>query len=629
MAKDPAERRQTMHDVLIDLRWIAEGGGGAVAAARAGAPTGGATWRWKAAAAVLGIAAAAFGALYSLRPEPEDPPMRVMLSPPENTTYGWGLAISPDGLRVAFMARSSDSAPAMLWVRSIDSLESRQIAGTAEAQFPFWSPDGRHVGFFANGKLKRVDLDRGTVQVLADAADGRGGSWNHDGTILFSGSTNTPISRIAASGGTPVAVTQIDSGAKEASHRWPHFLPDGRHFVCLVYMGAKGGHFLAAGSLDSKTLKHLMPADSAPAYSAPGRLLYVRGDSLVSQSFDAGSLAATGGPVSVSRNVAAEGEAGPTAYARFSVSRSGRLVYVMGPPVKSILTWLDRSGKTLETVGEAGNFGEPALSPDGNRVAYSWIDSPVGPGVWVFDMKRKVATRLAHRGGGGGTVAWSPDGSKIVHTARESKKAGLYLRSANGAGDEELLSSSEHDQYSDGWSPDGQTLVMDTIGPSKKFEIWTLSMSDRKLAPLIQSEANNCHGALSANGRWLAYASDETGRPEIYVRSFPVPNEKYMISQAGGNQPMWRADSQELFYLTLQRHLMATPVKPGATFSAGMPTKLFDAPVPDVSPNLPDNPRNTYVPAANGEKFLMIATQEVKFSAPIVLMTNWSSELGR
>jgi Tol biopolymer transport system component len=531
-------------------------------------------------------------------------------------------------LRVAFAARASDSAPAMLWVRSIDSLAARQIAGTEEAEYPFWSPDSRHLGFFAGQKLKRVDLDRGTVLVLADAPMGRGGSWSQDGTILFSGGTNTPILRVAASGGTPAAVTQLDTGAGEASHRWPYFLPDGRHFVCFVYMGAKKLNHVAAGSLDSKTLKHLMPADSAPAYSA-GRLLYVRGDALMAQAFDGGRIEPAGDAVPVALNVAAEGESGPTGFARFSVSRNGRLVYLTGGAATAFLTWMDRSGKMLETVGEAGAMEEPALSPDGNRVAYTWPDSPVGRALWVFDMARRVGSRLAPRSSRVSTAAWSPDGSRIAFAMRPDKVADLYIQPSNGASDEELLAHSENDKYPDGWSPDGRMLVVETLGPAKKMEIWVLSMADRKLSPMIQSAANNGEAALSPNGRWLAYASDETGRPEVYVRSFPVPNEKYRISPVGGEQPMWRRDSQELYYLSLQGRLMAASVNPGTRFSAGAPAELFEVPGLDPSRDLANSPRNYYVPAGNGAKFLVIAYHEVRSSAPIVLVTNWSADLGK
>jgi len=626
LAKDPAERRQSIHDVLLDLRWIAESGSRPGVRVPAAQPKQTGPRVWMAATAILALATAALAALYVLRPRPEAPLMRFAVQPPEKYAYGEGLAISPDGRRVVF-AGVAAIGQAMLWVRSLDSLTAQPIPGTAGGMFPFWSPDGRNIGFFADNKLKRVDIAGGPAQVLADAPDARGGSWNQDGVILFAPSTNLPLQRISSGGGAPAPVTKVDPARNEIGHRWPHFLPDGRHYLCYSYCGGPGNS-IAVGLLDSKDLTILAPADSLPEYSAPGYVLFVRSNVLLAQTLDLSKLRLTGDPLPVAQDVIAEGEAGRTAYSQFSVSRNGILTYVAGTGASGFFTWFDRSGKSLGTVGDAGGFAEPAFSPDGTRLIFDWNDSPAGNTLWMLDLTRNVKSRFSSVATPEGDPVWSPDGSHVIFYSQQGAFADLYIKSATGAGADEPLLVSKFDKVPDDWSRDGRTLVYEATNQNRKNELWMLSLADRKASPYLQTGFNNVHAALSPDGHWLAYASDESGRLEVYVQSFPAPSGgKYTISSGGGDEPKWRADGKELFYATLDQKLMAVPVTTGATFQAQDARLLFQTHM-ITGPLYALGMRNYYVPSADGKRF-MVNTITDAISSPMTVVLNWIAGMAK
>ena len=627
LAKDPAERRQTIHDVLVDLRWIAESGSRPGIPAPAAPPKKPRPRVWMAATVILTLATAALAALYVLRPRPDVSLMRFAVQPPEKFAYGEGLAISPDGKRVVF-AGVTAGGQSMLWMRSLDSLAAQPISGTAGGVLPFWSPDGRHIGFFADTKLKKVDITGGPVQVLADAADARGGSWNQDGVILFAPSTNLPLQRISAGGGVPVSVTETDPARKEIGHRWPHFLPDGRHYLCFTYCSGPG-NAIAVGSLDSKLLTILMPADSLPMYSPPGYLLFVKGNVLLAQSFDLSSLRLSGDVLPVAQDVAAEGEAGPTAYSRFTVARNGILAYVTGTGSTGSLTWFDRSGKSLGTVGDSGSFEEPAFSPDQKRLIFDWNDSPAGNNLWMLDLTRNVRGHFSSSSTLEAAPVWSPDGSRVIFYSQRGPFADLYIKDATGAGADEPLLTSKFDKFPDDWSRDGRTLVYELITQQRKIELWTLSLEDRKTSPYLQTGFDTVHAALSPDGHWIAYASNESGRLEVYAQSFPVPSGgKYPISSGGGDEPQWRRDGKELFYETLDQKLMAVPVTTGPTFQAETARLLFQTHV-DPGPLVVHGPRNFYVPSTDGQKFLVYTITDAISSSPMTVVLNWNAGMGK
>ncbi len=627
LAKDPDERRQNMHDVLVDLRWIAEGGSRAGIPTPVPAPRKARPVAWMAACAVLALAAVTLAILYWQRPRPESPMVRFTIPPPEKQGFGYGLTISQDGKRVAFVAAAAEGQP-QLWIRSLDSLASQPIPGTEGASFPFWSPDGRSVGFFAGGKLNKVDTVGGPVQNLADAPDPRGGAWNEAGVILFAPNTTSPLQRVSASGGSAaVEVTRLDGTRKEHSHRWPHFLPDGRHFLCFSYIGGSA-NAIATGSLDSKDLTILTPADSAPAYSS-GFLSYVRGSILMAQPFDAGRLRLSGDAVAVAQGVAAEGEIGPTAFSRFSFSHNGVLVYKTGSSEAGQFTWFDRAGKPLGTVGDSGTYAAPALSPDQRRLIFDWNETPAGNILWEWNLSRNVKSRFSFGSVQDSSAVWSPDGSTVVYASKRAVAADLYSKPATNAGKEQLLFASQFDKYPNCWTLDGRTVVFELYAPKRKTELWTLSVADRKAAPYLQSEFDVAHSSVSPDGHWLAYSSDESGRPEIYVQSFPIPTGgKYTISPAGGDQPSWRRDGKELFYIARDQKLMAVPVATGAAFEAQAPRALFTARV-DNAPLTLTGARNSYVASGDGQKFLVYTVSDAVSTTPITVVLNWNAGIAR
>jgi Tol biopolymer transport system component len=617
LAKDPAERRQTMRDVLTDLKWIAAAGSKAAAAGHAPANRRLPVWVWKAIAGVSLLAAAALAAAWWLRPESQPATTRFTLSAPENTSFGLGLALSPDGRRLAFIA-FPDGGQELLWVRAMDSLTAAPIAGTEGAQFPFWSPDGRSIAFFAQGKLKRVEAAGGPVQVVCDATDPRGGAWGPDGVMLFSPVASGPLYRVAATGGAPAPITKLDPARLEASHRWPHFLPDGRHFICFSYSSKPTDNAIAVGSLDSQDLRILTKADSAPAYSPPGYLLFARGSTLMAQSFDAGKMRLAGDAIPAAQNVNLVGvSTGPTAAIQFSVSATGTLVYQPGGAQAEQLAWFDRKGKLLGNLGPAGTTNSPELSPDGKRVLVEGTADE-----WLLDATRGIPTRLTFGGIGDSAGLWSPDGKHFIFEGVRNGRADLYMRSTEGGGEEQLLVTSNLDKGADDWSRDGRVLVFEDYDPQTRSDLWWAPLDgDRKPVPYLRSGYNESHGRLSPDGRWMAYASDETGRSEIYVQSFPTPGGgKRLISSNGGDQPAWRRDGKELFYLSLDRKLMAVEVQTGATFEAAAPQPLFHVRVPVINITLF---RNHYTVSPDGQKFLVVTIPEMSAAAPLVVELNW------
>ncbi|MGH9399303.1 MAG: protein kinase domain-containing protein, partial [Thermoanaerobaculia bacterium] len=450
LAKDPEDRFQTAHDVKLQLQWIAEGG------SQAGLPAPVVTRRknreklaWAMAAAAA-IAAAAFAFGYFRRAPAESRRMRSFLLPPEKTEFetsgpnSGALSVSPDGRYVTFAAKGPDDK-VVLWLRSLEELAARPIPGSQGAAFPFWSPDSRYVAFFAGGKLQKVDLAGAPPLPLCDAPNGRSGSWNRDGVILFSPDTTTGISRVAAAGGPASPETKLDASRGETTHRWATFLPDGKHFL---YMSGSHGtgtkseiNAIFVGTLGSKERTLLFQARSNVVY-ASGHLLYMREKILLAQRYDAARRRLTGEPVPL-----AEGIAYDAAFFRgnFAASEGGLLVYATGvADANTRLRWFDRSGKPLgEPFGEPAEYQQLAMAPDGSRFAAAIADPSSGsPDIWVFD-SRGVRTRLTF-GAPAASPVWSPDGSRIAYAKAEKQvQSGLYVKASNGSGPEEALYHAE------------------------------------------------------------------------------------------------------------------------------------------------------------------------------------------
>jgi serine/threonine protein kinase len=533
---------------------------------------------------------------------------------PDRTSAPSRITVSPDGLRVAFLANNAEGKRG-LWVRALDGSTSQPLPGTDDARSPFWSPDSHSLGFFANGKLYKVEASGGRPQVLCDARENRGGAWNRDGVILFG--SNSGLQRVSAQGGTPTLATKIDS--KEEAHRWPYFLPDGRHFLFLADAQTTENHKIRIGSLDSLDTKILVGAVTRIAYAPPGYLLYVNQGALTAQQFDTESLTLSGDPVVLAENIASVGD---NHEFDFSVSDNGVLAYQSGSSL-SRLTWLDRSGQKIGIVGEPDSFGSIALSSDGSRALASMTDADGRQSdVWTIDLSRGNRLRLTFDPQSDGDALWSPDGSRIVFSSnRADGHANIYVASANGSNDDKRLLQSDADDIPTSWSRDGKNILFMRFMTNSPASTWLLGLEgDVKAIPLFQSPAfHQGEAVFSPNGRFIAYSSNESGRSEVFVRTYPTSDQKWSISSGGGAQPLWRDDGQELFYLTPDEKLMSVEVKTAQKFESGTPKQLFQTSL-DKGSGYP------YAPSKDGSRFL-INRPETSSSTPLVVVLNWTAKL--
>lgn len=631
LAKDPQDRWQTARDLKDELQWIAEG----MSQSEPGKPAGSVStkkhfsWMLPAAAALL----LALGglAVYFIRKPVEMPITRFLVPPPQNSTMalvnvGGPVAISPDGRQLTFVASGPDGND-HLWVRSLDALSARMLAGTSDASYPFWSPDARFVGFFAEGKLKKIALSAGPPQTLYDAPSGRGGSWSRDDVILFSPNPLSGLYRIAAAGGEATAVTTRDVAGNESGHTWPQFFPDGRKFLYYVSTGKQESSGIYAGSIDSKERRYLLSANSNAAYAPPrggepGYLLFARGTTLVAQPFDHEKLRSSGESVPVAENL---GYYEGFRIADFSVSPNGVLAYGSGIvyPLTQLI-WFDRGGKQLESVGTAAHQVAPRLAPGEQRLAVARMDLRTAAKViWLMEVAGDRSSRFTFDPYSADFPVWSPDGSRIVFATARDGPFNLYQKRAAGGNEEPLLKSDEFKLPTD-WSPDGNSILFysrSVTQSNPNLDLWILPLTgDRKPYRLTQSRFNESFGRFSPDGRWIAYMSDESGRPEIYIRRSAEPSsndEKWQISTNGGAYPKWRSDGRELFYSGVDQKLTSVEIKTTSdTVVAGVPKPLFEA-------------STRYDVAADGKRFLVSVPVGGSVTSPITVALNWSQMLKR
>jgi Tol biopolymer transport system component len=586
------------------------------------------------AAALLLAATLVLALLYFRRAEPRAEIVRFTLPPPEKSSYRGDLALSPDGRRLAYVVQGSGGRT--LWLRALDSVEARELPGTAEAHLPFWSPDGRFIGFFAGNKLKKIDTVGGSPQALAEVTDdGRGGAWGPDGTIIFAPAFTSPLMKVSAGGGTVEPVTELDQSLEQNSHRWPSFLPDGRHFLYFARGKKRDAEGIYVGSLDSKSGKFLLNtkllAKYAPAAagSDKGHLLFVRDKTLLAQSFDVGRLQLSGEPAVVVEGVLNfPEEGGPTAYAAFSASANGHLSYLPGSMSLTQMGWFDRAGKSLGDVGPPGQFSEPGQSPDGKRGAFARSDPQQQSDLWLLDLARGTTTRFTFDSSAEASPVWSKDGKHIYFASnREGGRFNLYQKISSGAGSDELLLKTDNNIFPDDWLSGklGELLIYEMDNPKTRFDLWVLPLTgERKPYPFFQTEFNETHAQFSPDGLFVAYVSDESGRAEVYVQSFPASGGKWQISSAGGDQPQWRHDGRELFYIAPNKAIMAVPIASGSSFELGTPVALFDTRVPSGSIT---GDRNNYVVAAGGQRFLINNLIDEGNTQPITIILNWARDL--
>ncbi len=637
LAKEPEGRWQTAHDVKLQLQWIAEGPvapgsspAGAAGAAMGTSPLQKSAWG----IALVGLVAAMVFAVAYFRATSSPPRViRSFILPPETASFDTGgpsagpAAVSPDGRRLVFRARDT-SGNAALWLRPLDGLTAHPLAGTDGGSFPFWSPDSRSIGFFADGKLKKIDASGGPPQTLCNASEQpRGGTWSRSDEIIFSSDINTPLYRVPATGGTPIAVTKLDEARHESTHRWPYFLPDGRHFLYYIRLGtasfaAESGVYI--GSLDSSEPKLLVRSQANGLYVPPGYMLFWREGSLMVQPFDAKGLKPTGEALPIAEAV--QFAAGAN-YAVFSASQNGVLVYQSGGQVGSQLVWFDSQGKQTGSVGGPASRVTPQLSPDGRRVAECLVDAQTGNAdIWLEDLARGGApTRFTFDPAFDWYPVWSPDGHRVVFSSSRKGFFDLFVKDSSGAGNEELQLESKIDKRATDWSRDGHFIAFGAHAPTGKtgWDIWILPLSgDRKPFPFLETPFNEGAATFSPDGHWLAYQSDESGTNQVYVAPFPGPGGKWMVSSGGGQLPRWRCDGKALFYLSRDDKLMVVDIAPkGASVQAGIPRALFQVRLPASPPF-----GAQYDVAPDGKHFLVRTTGEGS-TAPLTLVVNWTTEL--
>jgi eukaryotic-like serine/threonine-protein kinase len=559
LQKNPEERFQSAQDVKLELQWIAtERPAPALPAAPAPAARGRERLGWAMAVAAALLLGAAAMLLY--RPAQLAPSIRTVINPPEKATLNLTgdsagpPVLSPDGASVAFSATGSDGRTS-LWVRPMNSLEAHSLPDTEGAIFPFWSPDGRSLGFFTPGKLKTIDLNGNSVQVICDAQLGRGGAWGAGGVILFSANPSSPIMRVSASGGTATPFTKVDT-TQHTSHRWPFFLPDQQHFLYLAIHhdpSKAGNNTIYYASLDGRENRPLIRSQSNAVY-ASGFLLFAHGDQLMAQPFDPAKGKVSKEPQSVSRGVMNDLA---TWHMDASASGDGTLLFGSGGSGNLQLVWMDRTGKKIGVLADKfTNLQMARISPQGDRIALQ-LDAGIND-IWVLDLARGVRTRLTFGPIANTYPVWSPDGSWIAYASSRDGHFNLFRKHSDGSGAEELLVSEDAQMIGNDWSRDGKYLFYSrSIGGSG--EVWVLPVEGERKPRQVLSRG--FQGRLSPDGHWLAYTSSESGANEVYVVAFGGGQGKWQVSATGGMQPSWSADGKELFYMDPTYNLYVAPVK--------------------------------------------------------------------
>jgi Tol biopolymer transport system component len=630
LRKEPDERRQTMHDVVLDLQGIAEDGsraGGEAGTDRA--PVSRRAERlWIGLALVFFLTAAALALLHFRGSAPALRVVSASIVPPDGTTFEFvGLqagppALSPDGRHLAFTARSADGRTS-LWVQSLDRPEARKLPGTDGATSPFWSPDSGTIAFFADKKLKKIAIGGGPAIDLCEANDGRGGSWNAEGVIVFAPHRNSGIHRIAASGGVSTPLTSLDPSRENDTHRFPVFLPDGRRFLFLTryFKGTEQSTMLAVGTVNGDPIRELFPANSTVSY-AMGHLLFMRETTLMAQAMDASSLELQGEPFQIADKIQVD-----TGFGRgtFSASQEGTLIYQTGTAqMGSQLVWYDRAGKAGDMVGEQSGYLDVEISPDGGFVAVSSLNPQVGPpDIWIHDLSRGVRSRFTFEPRAERFPVWSHDGSRLAFRQTRSTTFRLIVKDVAGAGGERVLFESSGESAPMSWSRDGRLLLFQMRSAGTRNDIWVMPLSgDLKPAPLLQTGFNEESARLSPDGRWVVYASDESGRYEIYATPFPGPGHRWQVSATGGTLPRWSPDGAEIFFISEVRQLMVASVQArDGRLEIGQARMLFG--------NVFGGTGVLYDVSPDGRRFLVNTPSRPDDQAPLTLRLNWPASLRR
>ena len=615
LAKDPDDRWQSAHDLALKLRWVA----GAGIVATQPAPAARALDKRMSlilAAGVVLLAATALPAFMYWRAPATSEPLQFRV--PVAGLSDADIAISPDGELIALVARPNTQQGSSLFVRPVNATTFRRLGGTDDAALPFWSPDSRTIAFVAGGRLKRVDATGGAPKDIAAAPPSfTGGAWNAEGTIVFGSSAG--LYRVPAEGGTPDLITKIEK--PEAGHFWPSFLPGGRRYVYLAWSVDPAQRALMVGALGSAERTRLVESDSRASYAdpagsaAPGYLLFQREGTLFARAFDPGTATFTADPVHLADQV---GFTSANGHGHFAVSQTGVLLYFQRPGTaagvsgrgqtvpNTIYGWSDRTGRQLALAGEQATYGDMDLSPDGRFVAVTRVETGPGADIWVIDWERAgVSWRLTLDPSDDINPVWAPAGDRIAFTTFRNGNADVYVKNANGIGDETPILNSPANEFVEDWSKDGRYLAY-RLGTDTSEDIYVLPLTggDAKPMPVVTGPFRKDEPQFSDDGNWLAYTSNESGMFEVYVVSFPALDQKVRISAiGGGGQPRWRGDGKEIYYRGPDGAAMVADLKVGARIDPGVPRRLF--PAHFGSPTSRDPVRHQWSVTADGQRFVV------------------------
>ncbi len=622
LAKDPDDRWQTGRDLAGELKWIADS---------ASTPSGTTTpihsqtvatrnrnsaWGWVAAGILAAILIA--GAILWRTQRPSEQTQYFSAPLPFSAR---AMAISPNGHTVAVVGYKEDERKNLVWLYEVGARDAKSVPGTENANFPFWSPDGKSLGFFADGKLKRVDIAGGPAQTLADAPNGRGGTWNKNGDIIFtpSGEMGVVLYQISASGGDAKPISALDPKRYETGHRWPMFLPDGKHYLFMTFDVANrgGADAIFEGELGTHERKFVVSSASNVAYAEPGYIVFYRDGTLFSQRFDWKSVTVSGTPEPILADVQMMPRIG---HASFAAAGGGLLVVQSGASASlSRLIWYDRSGNEIGNLGPPDVYANVELSPDGNSVALDKTDiQSQNADLWIFSLHGGGTKRMTFDPEIDTTPVWSPDSTQVLFSSGRKPTFDLYLKSASGAQEEKSVNDdSTGDKYPSSWSRDGKTILYTRGG-----RFWLMSYPDMKRREFFGGSGSVKNGRFSPDEKWVAYSSNESGRWEIYVRSYPDATGKWQVSTEGGTQPRWRGDGKELFYLGPDAKLMAVSVGAGANFNPGAPVALFQAEPRDM---IATSELSAYDVTRDGQRFLINTDVKSGNAQPMSVILNWDA----
>ena len=634
LAKDPDERPQSAHDLKLQLEWMRESSGisqSQLAQTEQSTEASPSRRKTKTASIIAASAlctllvAAVIGYVFKPQPAPAD---RLEFSIPLQNEMSH-LALSADGRMLAFVSPDPASGANMVSVQRVGSPGVSVLPGTAGASYPFWSPDDAYVAFFADGKLKKIALSGGAPQILATATSGRGGAWGRRGVIIFSAQAAGWLSKVNADGSNLVPLTdKLFDSSKTVSHRWPVFLPDGEHFLFMTLTFSnnvtddyRGVYF---GSIAGDAKRIAPQAMSNPGY-ANGHLFYLDDKkSLRAVSLDPGNGTVTGDAQLVTDQVGFQ----PSVYwGAFSVAKNGTIVY--NPTVGaglSALTWYDRTGKELGRVGEIGVLSNPTLSPDDGRLAVDVADTKANNiNIWLSDLKRDTYSRFTFDSSEDVGGVWSRDGSLIAYRSLQSSDTNVFVKQTQGLQPpRSIISLKERSQATDdlnpnSWSLDGAQLLCTLQPATGGTQLVLLPTSGGNMTPFLTTKTSETNGQISPDGKWVAYASNESGDWEIYVTTFPTAAGKWQVSQSGGSEPRWRGDGKEIFYIGAGGTLTAVPVSTTGTFASGNPAPLFHT---QLRAQVSSTDQFTYDATKDGQRFLVNRYAKPPQVAPLRIILN-------